>query len=91
MTDRLTTADARTVSGLDFFDAVFGSSPERRQQRLDETREQCILAIQRGDTYGWPPAMVDDCRKIMADREAPEQLVEELPRELKSGTGGYWL
>lgn len=39
MTDRLITADARKVSGRDFFEAVFGSTPERRKQLVEEGRK----------------------------------------------------
>ncbi len=35
---RLITADARTVSGREFFDAVFGSSPEKRAARTEQAR-----------------------------------------------------
>jgi hypothetical protein len=42
MTDRIITADARKVSGLDFFDAITGSSPELREQQRQNAYERCI-------------------------------------------------
>lgn len=38
MTDRSIVADARTVSPIEFFDAMTGSSPERRAERAEEGR-----------------------------------------------------
>ncbi len=53
--DRIITADARTVSGIEFFDAVTGSSPERRAEHkakgaafareLDERHEREMTAM----------------------------------------------
>lgn len=37
---------------------------------LEHHRQRCIRAIRRGDTYGFPPAMVEDCRKIIAEEIA---------------------
>ena len=62
-------ADARKVSPRAFLDALGLSSPELRAERQRNLEEQCIRAIERGDTYGWPPMMVADCRRIMAERE----------------------
>lgn len=38
MTDRIIIADARAVSPIEFFDAMTGSSPERRAKRAEEGR-----------------------------------------------------
>lgn len=69
----LVTADARKTSGLDFMDAIGFSSPEERAARRALMQEQCIRAIQAGDTYGWPPLMVAECRTIIAERQALER------------------
>jgi hypothetical protein len=74
----LTTANARKVSGLQFLDAIGLDSPERREMRAREMREQCIRAIEAGDTYGWPPSMVADCRKGM-------ERADLTPKELPNG------
>lgn len=63
------TADARNVTPLQFMDAMGMSSPEKRAARLIENQERCIRAIVRGDTYGIPPLLVEECRAIMAERE----------------------
>lgn len=39
--------------------------------------EQCIRAIHRGDTYGYPPMLVEHCKKLIAERE-PLTEVENL-------------
>lgn len=64
----LVTVDASKVSGRDFLDAITGNSPEKRAEHRQREIERCIRAIQRGDTYGWPPVMVAECRHIMAMR-----------------------
>jgi hypothetical protein len=71
--DRLITADARAVTPQQFFDAITGDSAEKRAERDRVMHEQCIRAIERGDTYGWPPAMVEECRAIMAERQVTER------------------
>lgn len=40
-----------------------------REDILREHQERCIRAIERGDTYGFPPMMVADCRKIIEERK----------------------
>jgi hypothetical protein len=73
-------ADASRVSGADFFAQVFGITPEQRQAERQREVERCIAAINRGDTYGWPPVMVAACRQIMAEREGILQLeARQLP------------
>lgn len=47
--------------------SALAGDPEENLRRM---HEQCIRAIERGDTYGWPPLMVADCRKIIAERVA---------------------
>jgi hypothetical protein len=54
------------MTPLEFMDAIGMSSPEKRAARQAENREQCIRAIEAGDTYGWPPLLVEECRAIMA-------------------------
>lgn len=71
-------ANAREISGAEFFRTIFG---DHRGERDRQMREQCISAIGRGDTYGWPPAMVEECRKLSDAREenrckCDEQLTE---------------
>ena len=74
----LVTADASKVSGTQFLDAIGFDSPERRSARQAQMQEQCIQAIERGDTYGWPPLMVEDCRKVMAERKSRGEPVERI-------------
>lgn len=62
-------ADARKVSGRDFLDALGLSSPEKREARRQQDRERCIRAIERGNTYGFPPSLVAECRTIMELRQ----------------------
>jgi hypothetical protein len=64
----LITADASKMSGLAFMDATGVSSPEKRAADRLQMQQQCIRAIERGDTYGWPPMMVAECRKLMEAR-----------------------
>lgn len=77
---RLITADASQVSASAFLNAILGITHEQRaeQRRLDI--ERCINAIQRNDTYGWPPVFVNECKAIIAEREA---LGEKVERELR--------
>lgn len=77
-TDSLITADASKVSGAEFFDAVFGVTPEMREEKARLMREQCIAATERGDTYGWPPLMVAECREIMAGEQLTEAVGDPL-------------
>lgn len=77
MTGKLIIADASRVTPLAFMDAIGMSSPEQRAESKREMEEQCIRAIERGDTYGWPPSMVAECRKIIAAR-IPLTDVEDL-------------
>ena len=65
---RLIVADARRVSPCEFLDFVFGTSPEDRAKRDRAMEPDCIAAIERGDTYGWPPLMVARCREIIDAR-----------------------
>ena len=81
-TGRIITADAGQVSARTFFDAITGRTDEQRTEERRRMDEQCIRAIERGDTYGWPPASVERCRKIMASRPQPYD-------ELKNASG--WL
>jgi hypothetical protein len=70
-------ADARDVTPRQFMDAVFG--PFDREDH--QMRERCIAAIKRGNTYGWPPAMVEDCQAIIAERDG---LTDKVEAELRS-------
>lgn len=70
--EHLITADASKVSGRDFLDAITGNSPEKREAHRQAEIAKCIRAIERGDTYGFPPVMVDECRKLMGDEPEPE-------------------
>lgn len=63
------TADARKVSPLGFLDALALSSPEKREAQRQRDIESCIRAIHRGDTYGYPPVLVAECKRIIAERE----------------------
>jgi hypothetical protein len=65
----LHTADASKVSGRAFLDAIGLSSPEAREARREQSRQRCIRAIERGDVYGFPPSLVDECRDLIAERE----------------------
>jgi hypothetical protein len=62
MTDKLITADARKMSGADFIDAILGITHEQRAEQRQQDIERCIRAIQRGDTYGWGPFWIAECR-----------------------------
>lgn len=73
--DRAVTADASSVSARSFFDAMTGRTDAQRAEERRQMDEQCIRAIRRGDTYGWPPSTVNRCRQIIAERDA-EQIVE---------------
>jgi hypothetical protein len=72
----LHTADASKVSGRAFLDAIGLSSPEAREARREQSRQRCIRAIERGDTYGFPPSLVDECRQIIADEDRGWALAE---------------
>jgi hypothetical protein len=67
-------ADAREMSGLAFMDMVGLSSPEKRAERIHRDRQACIRAIRNGDTYGFGPAMVAECKQIMADQPDFDQV-----------------
>lgn len=71
---RLIVADASKVSATAFLDAVLGITPEQIEERRRLSREQCIRAIEAGDTYGFPPVLVDECRQIMTERAAAEKV-----------------
>lgn len=74
MRGRVIAADARKVSGAQFLEVFLGSYEAKRQA----TYERCIRAINAGgDLYGWPPSMVERCRKIIAERVALTE-VEDL-------------
>jgi hypothetical protein len=66
-------ADARKTSGAEFVAQILGPYEPKRQAIY----EQCIRAIRRGDLHAWPPAMVEHCRKLMAEQE-PLTDVEDL-------------
>jgi hypothetical protein len=68
------TADASKMSGLAFMDATGLSSPEKRAERIHRDRQACIRAIRNGDTRGFPPMFVDDCRRIMAEQPDFDQV-----------------
>lgn len=70
--DGVVTADAGKVSGRQFLDALGLSSPEQRAERQREMIAQCIAAIERGDTYGWPPLLVAQCREQMDGKPLSE-------------------
>lgn len=72
------TADASKVSGRDFLDLVTGNSPEKRALRREQEIAKCIAAIKRGDTYGFPPVMVAECKQIMAEEDAALVYVERI-------------
>lgn len=74
MNDRIIIADASKVSGAQFLEHFFGSYEAKRQEQF----ERCIRAINRGDTYGWPPMMVEHCKKLMAEREALTEVVRDI-------------
>lgn len=63
---RCVVAKASKVSGLEFCDVITGRSPEIRAAEREQTIQRCIRAIERGDVYGFPPMLVDECREIMA-------------------------
>ena len=63
----LITADARTVSPRQFLDALGLTSADERETYRRNLRASCIRAIARGDTYGFPPALVDECRAELAE------------------------
>ena len=69
MTDFAITADARKVTSREFLSLVTGFTDEVRAARREETRQQCIRAIGRGNTYGFPPSLVAECRAIMASQD----------------------
>lgn len=64
---RITIADAAKASPQQFLDRLGLDGPERREARLNAHYASCIRAIERGDTYGFPPMMVEHCKTIMAD------------------------
>jgi hypothetical protein len=72
--DGLITADASKMSGLAFMDATGMSSPEKRAERIHRDRQACIRAIRNGDTRGFPPMFVADCRRIMAEQPDFDQV-----------------
>jgi hypothetical protein len=65
-------ADASKVTPRQFIDALGLSSPEEREARRAADREGCMRAIRRGDTFGWPGVLVDQCRAIIAERDGAE-------------------
>jgi hypothetical protein len=70
----LITADASKMSGLAFMDATGMSSPEKRAERIHRDRQACIRAIRNGNTRGFPPMFVTDCRRIMAEQPDFDQV-----------------
>lgn len=78
----LVTMDARKVSPREFIEALGLSSPEQREARRQRDRELCIAAIKAGNTYGFPPVMVAECREIIAEREIGLNLPEGWHREV---------
>jgi hypothetical protein len=64
----LITYRADRMSGIEFLDAIGLSSPEKRSAAAALMQEQCIRAIESGNTYGWPPLMVAECQKIIEER-----------------------
>lgn len=65
--NRAITADASKVTAREFLDAVGLSSPEERAERRRRLVSQCMAAIESGDTYGWPPVLVQQCREQMIE------------------------
>lgn len=61
------TAPADQVSMLDFMDAFGLSSPEQREASRELLISQCCAAIRSGDTYGWPPMLVAQCKAQFPD------------------------
>jgi hypothetical protein len=65
--DFLVTADAGKVTPAEFFNALFPGPS--REERYAEHLESIIRLIEVGGSlYGKPPAMVEDARKLMAER-----------------------
>ncbi len=64
------TADADKVSPRQFLDGLGLSSPEIRAARREHDKQSCKRAILRGDTYGYPPMLVDQVRAEMAAEQA---------------------
>lgn len=70
---RVIIADASRVSPLAFFDAVTGGSADLRAAARRKQDELCIRLIELGsDMYGWPPATVERCKAIIAERQRKE-------------------
>ena len=67
--DKVITADARKVSGLEFFEVICGSTPERRAQLAEEGRQIAdrIAAKQRSDIL---EIRENICRLLSPEREA---------------------
>ena len=77
--DSIITAPADKVTPLQFLDALTGRNAETRAAERRQLYEDCKAAIRRGNTYGWPPVMVDMCR---AEMEAEEALTAKVERDL---------
>jgi hypothetical protein len=61
--------DASKVSPREFLDGLGLSSPEKRAADRAIMLADCTRAIERGDTHGWPPAMVEECLLAMRAEE----------------------
>jgi hypothetical protein len=73
--NRCITADAATVTPRQFIDALCLSSPEKRAADRAAMLESCIRAVRRNETYGWPPMMQDEARRIIAERDGADWTV----------------
>jgi hypothetical protein len=85
----LITADASQMSGRDFLDALGLSSPEHREARRQQDREQCIRLIEVGGSLrGFPPVLVAECRQIIAEREGGWALAERSAFGMSASVSG---
>lgn len=73
----LITADASTMSPRQFLDALGMGSDREAYRRRD--RESCIRAIRRNDTYGYPRALVDECKALIEAEVALAPVVHTSP------------
>lgn len=60
---------------------MFGFPGPTREERYAEYVERCARLIECGGSlYGYPPAMVEDAMKLIAERQAPTQ-GDPMPRK----------
>lgn len=69
-------SDASKVSSQGFLDVMTGRSDAVRAAERQQIIDRCIRAIRNGNTYGFGPALVAECKQIMAEEDHGWALAE---------------